>query len=419
MRLKLDKQVQGKALETPEEAAARARGEEIRDMVLLAQIREQVQLREDLAASVRRQFPEVAAKHDTEGFRTLAIEFLDATREMLERRISGTNHHEWSKLEQKLPTELRQPFLEMRSAREAACEARWQHEQAAQGTWCGDIIVVAERSAAEAKRTLEERLLAALERLQQATEAMKAVASQRSDAERQLLADWVLELSPAYREFHAHFHKRCAKHETELCSLNRHGFRFHEWKATSACALLLNIADDTVRLLSRSDSGDDYLQIAKLEKKLAGLGRDAWEELDIALRAELAALVHSRTNGASPAGVGVVHPQMADLPILPRPATQRGNNTVVDAVALDLLRTAWEGPQPHCPTWMDLANGVVAQLARDGRTMKVSTALQAVKQRCPRTRERMTEIHAELEGRRVQAADRARTGRRQPKRKRR
>lgn len=96
-------------------------------------------------------------------------------------------------------------------------------------------------------------------------------------------------------------------------------------------------------------------------------------------------------------------------PIPPR-KPQGKTNPQIDAIAYDLLCTAWDNPDPkrqYCPPQKKLAETVHARLSGDGISMQISSVLTAIKQRCPRTGQKWNEIQTELAKRNLQRRDRA------------
>lgn len=119
--------------------------------------------------------------------------------------------------------------------------------------------------------------------------------------------------------------------------------------------------------------------MAEVQKCLGGLHpavRDATKDVDhLALQRPSASLPDGRTTKP------------------PRPHGK--TNPQIDAIAYDLLCTAWDttdSSKQHCPTQKNLAKVVHAQLARQGVSMQVESVLTAIKQRCPRTQEKWNAI---------------------------
>jgi len=276
--------------DSPEQAAARAKSERMQAMrweAFLAGLAEQARTQEELSRQTRQLNPHLDIKH----FREYAILFLDATRFILEFRLQGSRHPEWEQLAAQIPAPLSKPLIELRAAQEAEREAQWKIEQAETGVLVGDVIDKARQRPTSFKKELRDELRAASARLKRATEDANATAAQRSTAEADLLRSWSLGAAPSFRELRKHYANLCVKHELNLCALNRTGFRFHSWRATSACELLLSVADDVLHLLGHDETPEDYMLIDRLRKKLAALDRVAWKELGIAVRCEVAALV--------------------------------------------------------------------------------------------------------------------------------
>lgn len=227
----------------------------------------------------------------TSTFYELTVAFLAELRSIVRFRTLPQGHSDWPGLVAHIPQDLLNSSEQLKSARHVLSERQHYLEQATEGVLYGGWIDEFSRDPAAARRALEEEVEQARTWVAGATRREETAVHERRKFEAALVDAWLAKHRERFASLHADFSARVRRLAMHVDGVSTAGYSLGEWRGTSGCDVLMQVADDLAKLFSIESDDGAYLHVTDLTEALTSISNDDWCSLDIAVRREAAQLV--------------------------------------------------------------------------------------------------------------------------------
>ncbi|HEX5050415.1 MAG TPA: hypothetical protein VFZ65_01455 [Planctomycetota bacterium] len=217
---------------------------------------------------------------DPNGFYQLATATLDEARSIVRFRLDRTSHPDWAKVRRTLPEDLLARIDELEAAESAARDARKQGGALVQ---CAAFMQRQHPPGTPAHR-IRETFLSAEARLAEARNGLASVSERMIVAEDAAAKSWQQEHERAFRSRRDEYAAAFRQYELGLAGRRS---KFGELLGSSACEVLLHVADMAIRVM------DGDLTLRRVASSKGPFEDLDWEELRVAVRNDAAELARS------------------------------------------------------------------------------------------------------------------------------